>query len=576
MHKISHQHNTQDSANKPHISQRLLHFLGLHKKLVSATLLAAGLLTGTFQESKAQDAKYTWWQNYDESKPTIISPIKTKREDKKGVSWDTWIGWWSFDESKPSVYTSKEENIPLIKKKENSFVKKENSFVKNEDMKMVDEKEPVAIKEVEIEGETLKEKTLVDVEETSPIETINLLKKEIFSLSHSLSLYAQESTQFKELQEQLKNTYEKRIAIIVTNNLRKDPKILAEQLDKNYLGEGVNYESVVSTLMSIKDVHLQKEIIKYILYNTEEDLIKVQELLGMVDREKLSPAEKDERTYTNGNIKYVYYPLNIIQYNPTWTKDIYVSRHTIDMNTDGSSTSLCYKPYILSSEKLERIRELGKTRAYMHSQDIFDAPENQIDADKLGESVVVVPKDVKDQYKVYLEDKALTDGKNYAILSKTNFKVYWFTTQNILVSCNDVITGKTVWDQQNDPSKDIYTTPGGTYLVWDKFMNKDFLKKYITHYISLLPKDDQYELKENEKGQLLRTLGFHGLYENDRENREKAIHAVTLPLKRISKWCPNIDPNEFDQLYDLLVSWSIVFITFEPRSSSVILTGKDK
>jgi hypothetical protein len=179
-----------------------------------------------------------------------------------------------------------------------------------------------------------------------------------------------------------------------------------------------------------------------------------------------------------------------------------------------------------------------------------------------------IPQDVKDAYLKFVN--GIFDNKwlPYNILSKTDMKLYMFSENNILLTRQNMLIWKHVWDQKNAPPSSK-TTPGWMYEINMKYRTdqngKNMFDKYDSHYITLYPLDGQYKYPNNKNY----TLWVHWLYANELNKRRILIESSGRNSHRWSAWCPNAVPERFGGIYNQFEFWSILFVTYEPNSQEI-------
>ncbi|HPC34643.1 MAG TPA: L,D-transpeptidase family protein, partial [Candidatus Absconditabacterales bacterium] len=178
----------------------------------------------------------------------------------------------------------------------------------------------------------------------------------------------------------------------------------------------------------------------------------------------------------------------------------------------------------LGKSELNKIKKLGNVRKYLGQDEIMANSG--------------IPQDVKDIYMKFVNGELNHKGKQYSILSKTDFNIYFFSNNHRLLSRQNTLIGSEVGDHQNNPMAGSRTTPGGLYEVGravDKTTSgQSFFVKYGTHYIILIPLNGQYTISEQY------TMGIHGTYEKD-PSRDQKIKSKNAKDRRESNGCINVE-----------------------------------
>ncbi|HRU50347.1 MAG TPA: L,D-transpeptidase, partial [Candidatus Absconditabacterales bacterium] len=206
----------------------------------------------------------------------------------------------------------------------------------------------------------------------------------------------------------------------------------------------------------------------------------------------------------------------------------------------------------LGKSELNKIKKLGNVRKYLGQDEIMANSG--------------IPQDVKDIYMKFVNGELNHKGKQYSILSKTDFNIYFFSNNHRLLSRQNTLIGSEVGDHQNNPMAGSRTTPGGLYEVGravDKTTSgQSFFVKYGTHYIILIPLNGQYTISEQY------TMGIHGTYEKD-PSRDQKIKSKNAKDRRESNGCINVEDASFGEVYNQLKLGNILFITPEPSLKEV-------
>lgn len=164
----------------------------------------------------------------------------------------------------------------------------------------------------------------------------------------------------------------------------------------------------------------------------------------------------------------------------------------------------------LWKSELNKIKKLGNVRKYLGQDEIM--------------ANSWIPQDVKDIYMKFVNWELNHKWKQYSILSKTDFNIYFFSNNHRLLSRQNTLIGSEVGDHQNNPMAGSRTTPGGLYEVWNTFeksdSGQDLFVKYWTHYIVLTPMEWQYTKPKY-------SMGIHWTYEEypSRDQKIKSKNA---------------------------------------------------
>lgn len=206
----------------------------------------------------------------------------------------------------------------------------------------------------------------------------------------------------------------------------------------------------------------------------------------------------------------------------------------------------------IGTTELNKIKKLWDTRKYIDQNDIM-ANKN-------------IPQDVKNAYNKFVSGEYNNKWKPYTILSKTDFNMYLFSTNHILLSRQNTLIWVDVWDQKNDPYAGSQTTPTGMYEIWNKFdksqSGENFFQKYWTHYVVLIPLQWQYTMSDKY------SMWIHWTYEND-PSRDTKIKSNNAKDRRDSNGCINTEDAKFGELFNHATIWWIMFITSEPSNKEI-------
>ena len=202
--------------------------------------------------------------------------------------------------------------------------------------------------------------------------------------------------------------------------------------------------------------------------------------------------------------------------------------------------------------ELQKIKKLWETRRYMGQNEIM--------------ANASIPQDVKNTYMKFVNWEFNNKWKSYTILSKTDFNIYLFSNNHRLLSRQNALIGKEVWDHQNNPTNWSRTTPGGLYEVWNSFeksvSGENFFKKYGTHYVVLIPLQWQYKMSDKY------TVWIHWTYENE-PSRDTKIKSKNSADRRGGTGCINLEDIRFGEALNHLNIWWILFITYEPSKEDI-------
>ena len=211
-----------------------------------------------------------------------------------------------------------------------------------------------------------------------------------------------------------------------------------------------------------------------------------------------------------------------------------------------------YPNYVASTKlwhrELDLMRNFWESRRYMDTQEILNFME------RVENAYEIENYEVKNIYLKFLSWEFDNSWLPYCIISKYDYKIYLFTADHKLVSCQPVLTGAHIWNNKNNPMGWSHTTPGGMYVMWwvfDKSSEwKNLISVYWTDYLLLLPKEGQYHYSEEY------SMGIHG-YVKWREWRFSSQNTID---HRVSNWCINIDRATFWEIINHLKKWSKVYI----------------
>lgn len=220
----------------------------------------------------------------------------------------------------------------------------------------------------------------------------------------------------------------------------------------------------------------------------------------------------------------------------------------MDINCNSSR----YPNYVASlkiwERELELMKKLSETRRYMDTQEILDFME------RLEKAYEIDNYHVKITYLKFLSWELDNWWLPYCIISKYDYKIYLFSADHKLLSCQPVLTWAHIWDHPNNPMWWYHTTPWWMYEMWWAFdkssEGKNLVSLYWTDYLLLIPKEWQYKYSDDY------TMGMHG-YVNWRGRRLSSYNTID---HRVSNWCINFDRATFWEIINHLKKWSKVYI----------------
>lgn len=280
--------------------------------------------------------------------------------------------------------------------------------------------------------------------------------------------------------------------INIVENMNWNSDILSKYLHKENLNN-ISYEDIINTINWFKDDNLKKVVMKHLLENNIQDAQRIMWL----------DIDCDSR-----------YP-DYVAGTKLWKKE------------------------------LANMAKLWKYRMYYTPDEVL---ENSY-----------IPQYVKLIYEEILDGKINTHGKPYSIVSKRDYRVYLFSSDHHLLSKQSVLVWSTIWDKKSDPKHGIQTTPSGAYEVWkkfDKYKWKDFFINYGSHYIVLIPLNNQYDLTDDF------TMWIHGDFKADNSRKEK-LKSSESKDHRTTNGCINVDSDTFGEIYNHMIEWSVLFVTSE-------------
>ena len=300
--------------------------------------------------------------------------------------------------------------------------------------------------------------------------------------------------------------------------------------------ELVIFKSIVSdeNLKIVEQGSRNLKLLEASLSKDKLNWISYQEILDAVDWFRDNELKK----------VFMYHLLN---------NNIIAAQKVMWLELDCDSRYPDYKAWSkLWKSELNKIKKLGNVRKYLGQDEIM--------------ANSWIPQDVKDIYMKFVNWELNHKWKQYSILSKTDFNIYFFSNNHRLLSRQNTLIGSEVGDHQNNPMAGSRTTPGGLYEVWravDKTTSgQSFFVKYGTHYIILIPLNWQYTISEQY------TMGIHGTYEKD-PSRDQKIKSKNAKDRRESNGCINVEDASFGEVYNQLKLGNILFITPEPSLKEV-------
>lgn len=199
----------------------------------------------------------------------------------------------------------------------------------------------------------------------------------------------------------------------------------------------------------------------------------------------------------------------------------------------------------LWATELQKMANQWKTRMYLSETEVMWSSN--------------IPQDVKNVYKKFISWELSNNGKDYAIVSKDDYRIYLFSQDHHLLARQNVLLWADKWDQKNNPAAWSQTTPGGKYEVWNRFTsnwNQNFFAKYWSHYIVLLPSDWQYTYSSNY------TMWIHWDYKWS-ANRKTKLYSSNSIDHRASNGCINVDSDLFGEIYNHLETGWVLYVAYE-------------
>lgn len=211
-----------------------------------------------------------------------------------------------------------------------------------------------------------------------------------------------------------------------------------------------------------------------------------------------------------------------------------------------------YPNYVASTKiwqrELDLMERLWESRRYMDTEEILNFME------RVEKAYEIENYEVKTTYLKFLSWEFNNGWLPYCIISKYDYKMYLFSADHKLLSCQSVLTWAHIWNHPNDPKWWYHTTPGWMYEVWwffDKSSEwKNLVSVYGTDYILFLPLEHQYVYSDEY------TMGMHG-YTKWRGNRLTSQHTID---HRVSNWCVNLDRATFWEVFNHLKKGSKIYI----------------
>ena len=299
--------------------------------------------------------------------------------------------------------------------------------------------------------------------------------------------------------------------------------------------ELVIFKSIVSdeNLKIVEQGSRNLKLLEASLSKDKLNWISYQEILDAVDWFRDNELKK----------VFMYHLLN---------NNIIAAQKVMWLELDCDSRYPDYKAWSkLWKSELNKIKKLGNVRKYLGQDEIM--------------ANSWIPQDVKDIYMKFVNWELNHKWKQYSILSKTDFNIYFFSNNHRLLSRQNTLIGSEVGDHQNNPMAGSRTTPGGLYEVWNTFeksdSGQDLFVKYWTHYIVLTPMEWQYTKPKY-------SMGIHWTYE-EYPSRDQKIKSKNAKDRRESNGCINVEDASFGEVYNQLKLGNILFITPEPSLKEV-------
>ena len=214
-----------------------------------------------------------------------------------------------------------------------------------------------------------------------------------------------------------------------------------------------------------------------------------------------------------------------------------------------------YPNYVASlkiwQRELELMWKLWESRRYMDTQEILNFML------RLEKAYEIDNYQVKTTYLKFLSWELNNDWLPYSIISKYDYKIYLFSADHKLLSCQPVLTWAHIWNHPNNPMWWYHTTPKWMYEIWWVFdkssEGKNLTSVYWTDYILLIPKEWQYVYSSEY------TMGMHG-YVKWRERRLSSHNTID---HRVSNWCINFDREKFWEIINHIKAWGKVCICWD-------------
>ena len=207
-----------------------------------------------------------------------------------------------------------------------------------------------------------------------------------------------------------------------------------------------------------------------------------------------------------------------------------------------------------------------------HTHDIAQNKE-QLDHIKMPDDVRNVWRDYK-KLKLNLLSESNWPN-NFAIVSKTDFKMYLFLPDGTLVGTQNILVGK----NPSDTQRLVSNTPSGKYKT-NGFFNKPgfngkYYDKWLGNYIKLWSLEDKFKnVQKNNTG-----IGVHELYNPEGRAASLLDDVTKNPTVRDRKWvsdgCINASnsPLDFGAIFTHLVPKSdittCVYVTNVPDNNAV-------
>lgn len=296
----------------------------------------------------------------------------------------------------------------------------------------------------------------------------------------------------------------------IARNMTWNAEILSQKLNQNKL-DNITYQQIIDVVDWFKYNNLKQIVMFHLLKN---DIISAQKILWM-------DVNCDN-----------HYP-DYVAWNKLWITEL------------NKMKMLWWFPMDTELDKKDK-KDRWQFRRFEDQEEILNNGD--------------IPEDVKDAYQKFLSKELNNWWKNYVILSKFDYRVYLFSSDNHLLSRQNVVVWSTPWDQKNDIKKGIHTTPWWLYQIWWKYENyagKDFFKIYWTHYIVLSPLEDQYDTQNDTY-----SMGIHWDFKWDKDRKQK-LESENSRDHRWSNGCVNTDSDTFGEIYNHLEYGWKFYVTHE-------------